>query len=119
MSVSPYITPGLQITPEIVIQQVCKAYGIERGIVFVFYRKRRIVECRYMIYLLLRRFSGKTLKGIGAIAHRDHSSIISGIRRIKSLSMTDHETYDRLKSVCESLGFGEWIIKEWQKEHTT
>ena len=60
---------------------------------------RRVQELRYMVYVLLKDNSELTLKELGTIFKREHSTIVAGMKRIKTLMEVHEDTLDLFNNI--------------------
>ena len=66
-----------------IVNTACKLFCVDPSLIFTETRKREVVLSRYFIYHQLRK-QGLTFKRIGEIMHKDHATIIHGIRALKN-----------------------------------
>lgn len=65
-----------------IINEICEFYGLTHAQIKGKCRLRSYVKARFISMYLLRRRTGLTLKEIGRMFHRDHTSIIHAIKTI-------------------------------------
>ena len=68
-----------------IIEQICDFYGLTQAQVKGKCRLRGYVKARFLAMFLLRTRTGLTLKEIGRMFHRDHTSIIHAIKTINEV----------------------------------
>lgn len=83
-------------------QLICDLYGITKSQLVGRCRKREFVEARQLHWLILKTQRNR-LKYIGSIYGRSHSTVHSGIKRIKGVIETDKETRSIYQKVTEVL----------------
>jgi chromosomal replication initiator protein len=86
-----------------IINDVCDFYGLTPIQVKGKSRLRGFVKARFISMYLLRRRTGLTLKEIGRMFHRDHTSIIHAIQTIDEvLSLKyDNDYQEEIKKLIE------------------
>jgi len=120
--VSPYVYPGLKLLPtyKVGITQLAKSsrYNISDEMILSIIsevcevsqegilsrsREKELVFARHMFCSILKRYFGYTLKKIGSIVDRDHTTVISSIgafrnRYIRDLGYREvvHTVYNRV-----------------------
>ncbi|MEE3928266.1 DnaA/Hda family protein [Mycoplasmopsis ciconiae] len=73
------------ITPEMVIETISKYYKISKKEILGKSRKKEIVLSRHIAIVLLRNHLNMTLTQIGTFFNRDHTTILSALKKIDSL----------------------------------
>ena len=63
-------------TPDEIIESVCRACGYSRDDFFMVNRKRRRVAARYIAMVAIRRITGLSLKDVGQLFGKDHTTVI-------------------------------------------
>ena len=76
--------------PDLIIKEVCTEFDVRLDDVMSDKRDRDYVYARHMICLLLRERTLLTLKRIGYMLSRDHTTIIYSVKSASNLI----ETYD-------------------------
>ena len=86
-----------------IINDVCDFYGLTPIQVKGKSRLRSFVKARFISMYLLRRRTGLTLKEIGRMFHRDHTSIIHAIQTVEEvLSLKyDNDYQEEIKKLIE------------------
>jgi chromosomal replication initiation ATPase DnaA len=77
-----YVMPGLkhrEIRFEQVIKTVCEVMKVDRYKILTPNRSKELVFARNMCYHIFRRYFSLTLKEIGRVFERDHTTVIHGI----------------------------------------
>ena len=77
--------------PNSIIDIACDLLNSPRDEVIGKSRKREIVECRHIAMGVIRHNTLTTLKEIGKLFNRDHSSVIYAIENFKDLYGRDKE----------------------------
>jgi chromosomal replication initiation ATPase DnaA len=86
-----------------IIEQICDFYGVTTAQIKGKCRLRGYVKARFLAMFLLRTRTGLTLKEIGRIFHRDHTSIIHAIKTINEvMSLKFENDYkEEIKKILE------------------
>ena len=88
-----------------ILQAVSIHYGMSVRDILSERRTREIVRPRQICYYLAKKLTGKSLPAIGhRLGGRDHTSILSGIRKIEALRKTDERIEADVRSIAASLG---------------
>lgn len=121
-SVSPYVYPGLKLFPtdKVGIQQLTKhiRYNISNEEILNIIseecridvegilgrsRRRDLVYGRHMFCSILKQYFGYSLKKIGSIVDRDHTTVINSIDVFRDIYVQDldyreivHKVYDKV-----------------------
>ena len=119
-TISPYIYPGLNFTnislllelkdiklgimsKEMVMRIISEECNVTEEDILSRCRNKEVVFARHLYCSILKRFFGYTLKKIGGILKRDHTTVISSIgafrkRYIKDLGYREvvHTIYNRV-----------------------
>jgi hypothetical protein len=106
---APFI-PGLAIQPALIMVVVADRYAIDVDCILGPLRYQNIVEARITCYWLLRELCKLSYPLIGLSTGRDHSTVISGVRkcvRMREQSATYREITDALKREVEARAKGE------------
>jgi chromosomal replication initiator protein len=80
--ISYYVMPGLkhrEVRFEQVIRKVCDVMKVDRYKILTPDRTKELVFARNMCYFIFRRYFSMTLKEIGQVFERDHTTVIHGI----------------------------------------
>ena len=86
-----------------IIEQICDFYGLTQAQVKGKLRLRSYVKARFVAIFLLRSRTGLSLKEIGRIFHRDHTSIIYAIKIINDVMSLkfENEYKEEIKKLLE------------------
>jgi chromosomal replication initiator protein len=86
-----------------IIEDVCDFYGLTIAQVKGKFRLRGYVKARFVAIYIVRKRTGLTLKEIGRLFYRDHTSIIHALRTIEEvLSLRfDNDYQDEIKKLME------------------
>lgn len=86
-----------------IIEQICDYYGVTAAQIKGKCRVRGYVKARFLAIFLLRNRTGLTLKEIGRMFHRDHTSVIHAIKVINEvMSLKFENDYkDEIKKILE------------------
>ena len=86
-----------------IIDQICEFYGLTPTQVKGKCRLRGYVKARFVAMFLLRTRTGLTLKEIGRMFHRDHTSIIHAIKTINEVMSLKFENdyQDEIKKLLQ------------------
>lgn len=84
---------------------VCKDYGVTLTDMLSRRRDAKIVRPRQVAMYLAKTLTERSLPEIGRrFGGRDHTTALSGIRKIEGLCSTDAALCDRMTAIAESLG---------------
>lgn len=101
-----YKVPGLKVVatkyvekPEFIIGTVLKYFGFTfLHEITIKSKKREFVYPRQVCFYLLSKYSGLSLKEIGAmVGHKDHTTVIHNRDLIKDLMDTDDKVYNEIE----------------------
>lgn len=104
-----FALPGLRkhyvgdLLPTAVINCVCKHLKVDKGRVIRKGRKREVVHARFMIFYILRTYTRMSLKEVGDIFGRDHSTVIHGVSTFKDRYDTEDDTKADLVTIVSKL----------------
>jgi chromosomal replication initiator protein len=86
-----------------IVDNVCDFYGLTIAQVKGKCRVRGYVKARFVSIYIIRKRTGLTLKEIGRLFHRDHTSIIHAVQTIEEvLSLRfDNDYQDEIKRLME------------------
>lgn len=93
-----------KITPEKIINVVCDHYKLNAYKLKSKSRVKEFTHARYVIFYFLRKFANMTLKSVGLLFNRDHTTVIHGLETLQDII----DTEPAIKSEIELL---ETIIK--------
>jgi chromosomal replication initiator protein len=85
------------------VDNVCDFYGLTIAQVKGKCRVRGYVKARFVAIYIIRKRTGLTLKEIGRLFHRDHTSIIHAVQTIEEvLSLRfDNDYQEEIKKLME------------------
>lgn len=121
MAPEPFIPPAPRFTPRMVtierlqnsarvmlkdaINLVCDRYGVSGADVVSMKREASICRPRQVVMWLGRNVLKRTLPEIGrALGGRDHTTVISGVRKIDCLRESDPVLQQQLDDLAAALG---------------
>ena len=86
-----------------IVDNVCDFYGLTTAQVKGKCRLRGYVKARFVAIYIVRKRTGLTLKEIGRLFHRDHTSIIHAVQTIEEvLSLRFYNDYqEEIKKLME------------------
>jgi len=86
-----------------IIENICDFYGLTTVQVKGKCRMRSYVKARFIAIYMIRKRTGLTLKEIGRMFHRDHTSIIHACQTIEEvLSLRfDNDYQDEIKKILQ------------------
>ena len=90
---------GVAITPELIIKIVTDYYAVTMDDLFSSKKSRDITIPRQVTMYLLRQYTDMTLDEIGDYMRRDHSTVISGIRKIEKMIGADPSTANTIDAL--------------------
>ena len=92
------------ITPQLIIDTVCEQYGTKKEDIFSKKRNSEIVLPRQIIMYLCREHTDASLEEIGRIlGKKDHTTVMSGINKIKKQCTFDDELNKNLDVIMKKL----------------
>ena len=94
---------SLTHTDEHIIAVCAAAFDLSIGQVMQHVRTRHIVDCRKLIFKILRL--NKTCKMAGSVFSVDHSTVIHSVQQFDDLYETDREFKRRCNSALTELGY--------------
>ena len=112
--VSPYAYPGLcklreEITLNELLNLVCDYFKITPVEICDKARNSLLVEARSYFYFTARNHTDSTLKEIGAIINKDHSSVIHLLQKFQSELSIYSETKEQYRKFLETINY-KWAI---------
>lgn len=98
--ITAYAIPGIKIVPmppahdklitvEIVEQIVSSFFEVPLDKIKMMKRTRVLVDCRCIIFYLLRKHTKMTISAIGKLYGKDHTTAIHGLQSCSNLMETD------------------------------
>ncbi|WP_242826932.1 chromosomal replication initiator protein DnaA [Butyrivibrio sp. MC2013] len=95
------------ITPSLIINTVCEQYDVRIDDVISKKRNSEIVTPRQIIMYLCREMTDSSLEEIGrTLGKKDHTTVMSGISRIKEKLSQDEELVKNVDIIKKKLGSG-------------
>ncbi len=92
------------ITPQLIIDTVCEQYGAKKEDIFSKKRNSEIVLPRQIIMYLCREHTDASLEEIGKLlGKKDHTTVMSGISKIKKQISFDDELNKNLDIIMKKL----------------
>lgn len=92
------------ITPQLIIETVCEQYGSKKEDIFSKKRNSDIVLPRQIIMYLCREYTDASLEEIGKLlGKKDHTTVMSGISKIKKQITLDSELNKNLDIIMKKL----------------
>ena len=92
------------ITPQLIIDTVCEQYGAKKEDIFSKKRNSEIVLPRQIIMYLCREHTDASLEEIGKLlGKKDHTTVMSGISKIKKQITFDDELNKNLDIIMKKL----------------
>ena len=82
-------------TPGLIISQVCKFYSVEETVLRSNQRTKNVAEARHIAVYLIRQLTNLSLPDIGMELGRDHTTILSSVRKIESDLNSGNEALQR------------------------
>lgn len=98
--ISPYSYPGMkeyyppkgtvatgqqEAAAARIITKICNYYGIEEEKLLSNTREQPIAQIRHICMLIIREKTGMTVTALGKYLGKDHTSILHGIKKVKTL----------------------------------
>ena len=92
------------ITPQLIIDTVCEQYGVKKDDIISKKRQAEIVLPRQIIMYLCRENTEASLEEIGKLlGKKDHTTVISGINKIKKLTALDDDLNKNIDIIMKKL----------------
>lgn len=92
--------------PSKIIETVAKIYNVKTSDLTGNSRKKNIANARHMAMYIMRDFAKLQLKDIGGfLGNRDHTTVLNGVERIKSLISSDKEFNKLVSSIVKKLSY--------------
>lgn len=90
--------------PSSIIETVCKIYNIKTADIVSNSRKKNITIARHVVMYIMREFAKLQLKDIGGfLGNRDHTTVLNGVEKVKSLIASDKEFSQLINSIIKKL----------------
>ncbi len=92
--------PVEQVSPDLIIEQVCKSFDVKKSDVFSRKRNTEIVTARQVIMYLCRSYTDLSLEEIGEkLGKNDHTTVMSGISKVKKMLEIDQQFSDKIECI--------------------
>ena len=92
------------ITPQLIVDTVCEQYGAKKEDITSKKRNAEIVLPRQVIMYLCREYTDASLEEIGKLlGKKDHTTVMSGISKIKSMIVYDEDLNKNLDIIVKKL----------------
>lgn len=100
-----FITPDekKKITPSDIIAETARFFQISPEDIKGTNRSNKIAYPRQIAMYLIQKLNGSTLKEIGEIMGKDHSTVIYGIKKIEDSIDSDEKTNEIIESLTKNL----------------
>ena len=96
--------PGMKPTPNLIIDEVCKFYGIDPDMIRSQNRRKEVVVPRQVAMYLVRELTELSLPSIGReFGGRDHSTVISSINKIEEAMRTSPDMKNLVKDLLSNI----------------
>jgi chromosomal replication initiation ATPase DnaA len=118
VSISPYVFPGLKdlneykkkhkfyrdrMTREEVLSIVSKSCGVTVNMIVSRCRERKSVDARYMFIAMMRSEFGYSLKEIGNMLNRDHTTILHALNTYHDRCLVYKDYHDVSKNILNEI----------------
>lgn len=91
-------------TPEIIIEESARSFQLSPAEISGQSRAKNISLCRQIAMYLIRKLTGLPLKDIGLhFEDRNHTTVLSSIRKIEELLITDPEIASTIKDISANI----------------
>ncbi len=95
-----YTKESFSINPEMIIDAVCKIYGAKPDVIKSKSRLKEVTTVRHITMYVLRERLKLSYSEIGSLfSGRDHSSVMSGINKVKLLIKKDKDLKQAIDSI--------------------
>ncbi|MDE5617805.1 MAG: chromosomal replication initiator protein DnaA [Ureaplasma sp.] len=92
------------LRPSTIIDVVAKIYNIKSSDIIENSRKKNIATARHICMYIMREYGKFQLKDIGyAIGNRDHTTVLNGVEKIKSIILEDKEFNSLINSIIKKI----------------
>lgn len=103
MEVNAYSLPGLKVSDKVIIDSVCKVYGISSKDLFKPTRKRNIVEPRQIAIYLILVIGQKGPTYAEKVYNIDHSTAIYSLNTVKALYQASKQYQINFKTILDEM----------------
>ena len=90
-------------TPALIISEVSRFYGVEENVLRSRLKSNNIVLPRQVAMYLIRKLTGLSMPDIGKEFGRDHTTVLSALRKIESQIKKDAALERALKDISENV----------------
>ncbi len=95
--------PGLNPTPDLIIERVCDFYDVNVNDVMSSSRRAKLVQARQISMFLIREITGKSFQEIAEMLNRDHSTVMHSIEKVADQRAEDTNLQNDLKLITENI----------------
>ncbi len=95
--------PQRNITTEVIIDEVEKYYHLPQGSLKTKKRSNDVAYPRHIAMYLAREVLGESYPQIGDVFGRDHSTVMSAVRKVKSNLSGDTELAEKLQELVDNI----------------
>lgn len=92
--------------PDTIIRTTAQAYGFSVEDVLSSSRRQPLVLCRQISMYLCRELTDLSLPKIGAHFHRDHTTVLHSVEKVKRILRSDRAVFDRVNQLTQDLRKG-------------
>lgn len=82
-----------------IINRAARQWGVDPATLRTTLRSRRIAHARHAAAWALRRATDLTVVEIGALLHRDHSTVVYAVQAVEERRQTDNDLAERLAAI--------------------
>jgi chromosomal replication initiator protein len=91
-------------TPDIIIEETARYFSVTQADITGQRRSKNVAKARQVSMYLIRSLTNLSLVDIGGMYDgRNHSTVLSSIRRIEELIRTDQETADSIRDISSNV----------------
>ena len=91
-------------TPALILDQVCKLYGVEASVLRGSQKSKGIAEARQISMYLIRKLTNLSLPDIGKEFGKDHSTVLYNIRKVEmQLKKGDTNLQNNLRDITANI----------------
>lgn len=91
------------INPQDILTATAASYGFGLEDLRGPSRKQPLVLCRQVAMYLCRDLTDLSLPKIGDLFHRDHTTVLHAVDRVRTVMTTDRDVFDRVSELSQSL----------------
>ena len=92
--------------PDTIIRTTAGAYGLSVEDVLSSSRRQPLVLCRQISMYLCRELTDLSLPKIGEHFHRDHTTVLHSVEKVKRILRSDRAVFDRVNQLTQELRKG-------------